>query len=124
MKRITILLAEDKEDWRNSILSMLGQEDYDVTVACDGREAWDLFVEGRRFDLLLTDGAMPEASGDQLLEMLINELKIQVTAILQTGESMTQEDIELYKAIGFKGVIRKRNLQKDLMSLIKEVLNI
>ena len=124
MKKITVLLAEDKEEWRDQILSILNQEGYEVTVACDGREAWNLFTGGKRFDLLLTDGAMPEARGDQLLEMLINELKIQVTAILQTGESMTQEDIELYEAIGFKGVIRKKDLEQKLVPLIKEVLGI
>jgi len=60
-----ILLADDHPKVRELIKVMLGMDGHTVTEACSGREALDLFTP-ERFDLVITDYAMPLMKGDEL----------------------------------------------------------
>jgi CheY-like chemotaxis protein len=60
-----ILLADDQEDVRETVKLLLGMDGHTVVEACNGREALDLFHEGK-FDLVITDYAMPQMRGDEL----------------------------------------------------------
>ncbi len=57
-----ILLAEDDESMRGFLLRALVQAGHQVVAAENGREALSYLVAGR-FDLLLTDIAMPALDG-------------------------------------------------------------
>ena len=50
----SILIAEDEQVLRESLVSLLLTEGYDVVAAADGKVAYDAAVE-RAFDLVLTD---------------------------------------------------------------------
>ncbi len=60
-----ILLAEDDESVRSFVARALTLEGHDVTEAADGALALEALHEDR-FDLLLTDIAMPVMDGIQL----------------------------------------------------------
>jgi CheY-like chemotaxis protein len=60
-----ILLAEDRQDVREVTKLLLGLDDHVVTEAVNGKEALDLF-QPDRFDLVITDYAMPVMKGDEL----------------------------------------------------------
>jgi len=60
-----ILLADDQQEVREMTKLMLGMDEHIVTEAANGREALDLFAPGR-FDLVITDYAMPVMKGDEL----------------------------------------------------------
>ena len=63
--RKRILLAEDQQAVREITKLLLGLDEHIVTEAGNGREALDLFTPGR-FDLVITDYAMPLMKGDEL----------------------------------------------------------
>ena len=63
--RKRILLAEDQQAVREIPKLLLGLDEHIVTEAGNGREALDLFTPGR-FDLVITDYAMPLMKGDEL----------------------------------------------------------
>jgi len=60
-----ILLAEDRQDVREVTRLLLGLDEHVVTEAGNGKEALDLFKPDR-FDLVITDYAMPVMKGDEL----------------------------------------------------------
>lgn len=60
-----ILLADDQPGVRQAIKYLLELDDHAVTEARDGKEAFELFRAGR-FDLVITDYAMPEMAGNDL----------------------------------------------------------
>jgi two-component system, NarL family, capsular synthesis sensor histidine kinase RcsC len=60
-----ILLAEDRQDVREVTKLLLGLDEHVVTEAVNGKEALDLF-QPDRFDLVITDYAMPVMKGDEL----------------------------------------------------------
>ena len=63
--RKRILFAEDQQAVREITKLLLGLDEHIVTEAGNGREALDLFTPGR-FDLVITDYAMPLMKGDEL----------------------------------------------------------
>ena len=70
----TILIADDDEDLRFILRTTLERAGYVVAEAADGTQALDA-VRAMQFDLLITDIAMPERDGLELLELLRYEKK-------------------------------------------------
>src|SRR5262245_45041292 len=62
-----ILVAEDEPGVREALVLLLALDGHKVTQACNGKEALQLFREGR-FDVVITDYMMPEMKGDELAE--------------------------------------------------------
>ncbi|MGO8675131.1 MAG: response regulator [Limisphaerales bacterium] len=60
-----ILVADDQQEVRDTIKLLLRLDDHTVAEATNGREALEMFEQGR-FDLVITDYAMPEMRGDEL----------------------------------------------------------
>lgn len=67
MKRI--LVIEDEQDIRNSIVQILGFEGYELIEAADGKSGLDLALK-IDFDLILCDIMMPKMDGYEVLEKL------------------------------------------------------
>lgn len=62
-----ILLIDDSKVMRKSALKMLGN-DFDVVVAEDGEQGWQMIQEDNRIQVVFTDLNMPKMNGYQLLE--------------------------------------------------------
>ena len=60
-----ILLVDDQQEVRETISMLLSMDEHTVTEAANGREAFSLFAPDR-FDLVITDYAMPVMRGDEL----------------------------------------------------------
>lgn len=82
-KPLRVLVAEDEPIIRDIETEYLICDGHTVTTAANGREALEIFRTGR-FDLVLTDRAMPEMNGDQLAEA-IKQLSPDTSVILITG---------------------------------------
>jgi two-component system, OmpR family, response regulator len=63
--RKRILLADDQPEVRETVKLLLGMDEHTVAEATNGREALSLFAPDR-FDLVITDYAMPVMRGDEL----------------------------------------------------------
>jgi adenylate cyclase len=62
----SILVVEDNEVYRSTLLKMLGREGHRVATAEDGRRGLEL-LRSEPFDLVLLDIVMPEMNGYQVL---------------------------------------------------------
>ena len=65
LRPLHILLVDDDPLVRMSVVAQLNSQAHIVETAANGREGLDRFASGR-FDLVVTDRAMPEMGGDQL----------------------------------------------------------
>jgi CheY-like chemotaxis protein len=68
MRNARILLADDDDDLRTSLATLLSQQGAEVHEASGGQQALQLLAEGE-FDLVVTDVLMPSPIGTQLAAM-------------------------------------------------------
>jgi two-component system response regulator GlrR len=74
--RFRILVVEDSDDIRTLMMILLELEGYDVETARSAEEALDLLNEGR-YDLVLSDYALPGHSGAWLLQEALSQRLIE-----------------------------------------------
>jgi PAS domain S-box-containing protein len=117
-----ILLVDDENDiitMERQILERLG---YRVTSRTSSIEALEAFrANPDRFDLIITDMAMPNMPGDKLSAELV-KICPDIPILLCTGfsENMSEEQAT---SLGIKGFLLKPIVMKDLAQKIREVLD-
>ncbi len=115
-----ILLVDDEEGIVSMEKQMLKRLGYQVTTRTSSMEALDCFrADPDRFDLVITDMAMPNMPGDKLAAELVN-IRPDVPIILCTGFS---ENISEKRAasLGIKGILMKPIVKKDLSKKIRDL---
>ena len=89
---IRILLVDDEPTIRSTIATMLRMENYEVTTACDGREALDS-VLAHGPDLIITDYNMPRMNGQQLLDAVRDTPAVtKVPVLMLSGNTAPRRD--------------------------------
>jgi DNA-binding response OmpR family regulator len=89
-RRARILLAEDDDELRHLVASLLAYDGYEVIEVSNGQELLDYLVEVLRDkrmtppDLILTDVCMPEASGLDVLQRL-KSARVSTPVVLMTA---------------------------------------
>jgi DNA-binding response OmpR family regulator len=114
-----VLLAEDDRDFGNILSQYVSINGFDVTLARDGREAWDLFQQEKP-DICVLDVMMPEMDGFTLGEK-IKELQPGVPLIYLTAKSL-KEDIVRGLKIGADDYITKPFDPEVLILRINNIL--
>jgi DNA-binding response OmpR family regulator len=99
-----VLVAEDDRDFGNILTQYITISGFDVTLGRDGKEAWELFKQGK-FDICVLDVMMPEMDGFTLAEK-IKEAQPDVPVIFLTAKSL-KEDIVRGLKIGADDYITK-----------------
>ena len=117
-----ILLVDDEEAIVFMEKQMLERLGYSVVSRTSSVEALEAFrAAPGKFDLVITDMAMPNISGDQLASELI-KIRSDIPVVLCTGFSERMPE-ERAKALGIKGFLMKPIVMKDLSKTIREVLD-
>jgi len=117
-----ILLVDDEEAIITMEKQMLERLGYKVTSRTSSIEALEAFrANPHKFDLIITDIAMPNLSGDKLAVELI-KIRPDIPILLCTGFS---EKIPQKKAasLGIKDFLMKPIAGKDLAQKIRKVLD-
>ena len=70
VRRPTILIVEDYDDFRCVLAEFLEAEGFDVLAAADGAEALRLLDTTPSLDFVLLDLVLPLTSGERILESL------------------------------------------------------
>ena len=117
-----ILLVDDETALTHMGRQMLERLGYQVTVRNSSVEALALFqTASERFDLVISDLAMPQMTGDTLA-LEIMRIRPDIPVILCTGYS-DQISQEQAKAKGVHGLLYKPILKHELATAIRSVLN-
>jgi PAS domain S-box-containing protein len=116
-----ILLVDDEKPVAAMETQILSRMGYKVTAFTDSIEALAAFKnDPDRFDLVITDVAMPNMSGDKLAEAL-KRIKPDIPILLCTGysERMTPETV---RKLGVSGFLTKPMLTRDLDRTLRTIL--
>jgi two-component system response regulator PilR (NtrC family) len=110
----SILVVEDQDSARESLVELLRGEGYEVYEAADGNEAIAK-VNGHDLDVVLTDLMMPGADGLAVLKH-VREMSPQTLVLIMTAHASVETAIEairagaqdyLLKPLVFEEVLRK-----------------
>jgi CheY-like chemotaxis protein len=103
-----LLVVEDEERERESIMELLGHTDIEITAVGTGVQAMDA-LRSRHFDCLVLDLRLPDISGFDLLEKIKQEQELRdLPVVVFTGKDLSEaEELKLRqvaKSIVVKGV--------------------
>ena len=83
-----VLVADDDPAYRSLLEDLLTQWNYDVLLACDGNEAWEVMQCPDKPNLVILDWMMPRMDGLETLRAL-RQIRPDVKVILCSGYSET-----------------------------------
>jgi CheY-like chemotaxis protein len=116
-----ILLVDDDPTVSQLIIDMLSLDGYGVDTAPNGIAALEK-IEGRRYDLILTDLHMPEMDGAALYRELAKRQTHPLQKIIfLTGTAGTSEAHRLVQETGLP-LLRKPFNLVELLELVRKVL--
>lgn len=120
-RRGRILVVDDEEQVRVVIDRILSR-DHDLVLAASGYAARELLEEDRRFDAILCDMMMPEVSGIDLYEWLLDRAPELVDRVVfMTGGVFTPRVVE-FKSRTSNPIVNKPFNAKVLRLLLREVV--
>jgi CheY-like chemotaxis protein len=107
--RRNLLIIEDNEIERQSVVELLGHDSVDITTAATGAEAWAALRNGIRFDCVVLDLRLPDISGFELLERIRQEPELHdLPIVVFTGKDLSEEDeiqlLRMAESVILKGV--------------------
>ena len=118
-----ILVIEDDAEVRGMICKMLSDEDYDVIAAVNGKEGIELLRKESNVVLVITDLIMPEKEGIEVIRELKQDFPpIKILAISGRGCGSLQNYLTLSKALGADLTLSKPFVKKELLKVVKELL--
>lgn len=87
------LIADDDPVYQELLRSLLSQWEYDVVVACDGNEAWELLQSEDRPKLAIIDWMMPGLDGFDLCRKIRQSSRGEDLYVLFLTGSMRKKEI-------------------------------
>ena len=118
-----ILLVDDEEDIITMEKQMLERLGYKVTSRTSSIEALEAFrISPDKFDIVITDMAMPNMSGDKLSAELL-KIRPDIPVLLCTGFSETMSEKKMASLGINTGFLLKPIVMKDLSQKVREALD-
>ena len=121
-KKKKILLADDNEQIRQLIGVTLGEDQYDLFHATDGKQALRIARETRP-DLALLDVAMPGIDGFRVCQVLKSDPETSRIAVLMLTAKATDADRAMGKQVGADGYFSKPFSPIALLGRVHEILD-
>jgi len=111
-----ILIADDDAITLTFAEKILKEADYEVTLAKDGKEAFDV-INSETFDAILIDIRMPTVSGEDLVTLIKEKTKDKTPLIYLTV--IPQAEVDTSTVDGF---IQKPFTRTTLIESIEETI--
>ncbi|XP_037433203.1 two-component response regulator ORR42-like [Triticum dicoccoides] len=117
---VKALVVEDDTVQRMVLSTMLLKFECDITLAKNGKEAVDLFLEGKKFDIILCDKDMPIMTGPEAIVKIraMGESDVKIL-----GMSANDDAMEVFISVGADVFVPKPMKVEYLGSIIKEIIN-
>lgn len=121
---IEILIADDSETFRSTLLADLKGEGYQVDEARDGLEAIEKISSGKSYNLIILDVNMPGANGIEVLEQTKSKNFLEKSLIFMLTTDASVEMKAKGKALGVRAWITKPYKKEILTQAIKKVFSL
>ncbi len=119
-----ILIVEDETNLSESLYFLLSSEKYQVVVAPNGKAAFiaihNAILNGKPFDLLVTDILMPEMTGEELLTLL-RKHHIDMPSLVITGYGDKEMAVRMLR-LGCTDFLDKPFESELIISRVREIL--
>jgi DNA-binding NtrC family response regulator len=115
-----ILVVDDNDLFRDSIVEVLRRQGYGVQSAGSGDEAVKI-VTGNRFDCIISDLKMPSMSGIELLEK-IREIDQDVPFLIVTAYGQIETAVEAIKKGAYDYLEKTEKLSQQLELTVERTL--
>ena len=112
MEKFRVLVVDDEDDFRNTLIKRLETRKVPVTGAAGGDEALALLIE-QDFDVVVLDVKMPGKDGIETLQEM-KKLKPQLEIILLTGHASVESGIQGMRLGAFDYIIKPTPLDELL----------
>jgi CheY-like chemotaxis protein len=110
-----ILVVDDEHCVCEAVKMMLDFDGHEVETASNGKEALALFEKGK-YDIVITDFAMPEMKGDELAAAIKSQAPEQPVVMITAYAEMIQSSGNTMKGVDF--MISKPFLLENLREAI------
>jgi len=118
----SILLIDDDDEFRSMLLESLGQANYEVTEARDGREGLQSYCD-HPCDLIITDLIMPEKEGlETIAELRRMYPEVKIIAISGGGRHGPFDYLKMAGLFGARYVLAKPFSRQEVLEAITQVL--
>jgi hypothetical protein len=88
----SLLVVEDDDDQRTSIVELISDEDVEITAVASCEEAREL-LEGHDFDCMVLDLKLSDGTGFELLEQMDGDARLEtLPVIVYTGAELSPSD--------------------------------
>ncbi|MBF0289255.1 MAG: response regulator [SAR324 cluster bacterium] len=121
--KLKILVADDSLSYRMTIQELLEENNYDVTVAQDGREALDQIIENNP-DLVILDVIMPAMDGIEVCNHIRNNQRTSSIPIIMLTAKDESEDKVLGLDSGADEYLTKPFHEEELLAKLQTLLRL
>uniref|UniRef100_A0ACD5YP23 Uncharacterized protein n=2 Tax=Avena sativa TaxID=4498 RepID=A0ACD5YP23_AVESA len=117
---VKVLIVEDTQVDAMVLSAMVRKFHCEITMAMNGKESVDLFIEGRKFDIVFCDKDMPIMSGPKAVEKIraMGESDVKIV-----GLSANNDAQEVFMSAGADVFVPKPMKFNVLEAMIQEVIN-
>ena len=117
-----ILIADDQEEIRPMLKSLLEPCGHEVTLAINGREALNQFCPDK-IDLVITDILMPDMEGiETVRELRKMDADVKTMTMSGGGTIGATEYLRMAGMFGAKETIEKLFNVRDMLDIVSECL--
>jgi len=116
-----ILVADDNERLRRSVVLILEEAGYRVTEAATGKEALHFINESTDFNLLITDLVMPDMEGLELITVL-RQSRPELMIVAISG-SFEGQFLHMAKLLGVQDTLEKPFGRAALLKVVTSALS-
>jgi two-component system, chemotaxis family, sensor histidine kinase and response regulator WspE len=121
-RRKSILVVDDSITVREVERQLLANQGYQVEVAVDGMEGWNLVREGR-FDLVISDIDMPRLNGLELVRKIKADVRLNAIPVVIVSYKDREEDRLNGLEAGANHYLTKSSFHDDtLIQTVRELI--
>ena len=118
----TVLVVDDEQDLRSSIVMVLRDAGFEVIEASDGADAIPI-LRDQDIDLLVTDLVMPGTEGMELVRLLAGKANRPAIIVMSAHHGEARgEYLELAGKLGADRTLKKPFKAKALLTAVQEVM--
>ena len=116
-EQVKILLVEDEDLSRDSLVRLLKMTGFNVKGAASGKMALS-FLSHEQFDIIITDLFLPDINGIDILKQ-VKELSPHTEVILITGHASAETAVKAMKEGAFDYVTKPLNFDELSITISK-----
>jgi CheY-like chemotaxis protein len=118
-KKPVVLIVDDETHVRMIIRAYLAPYDIDVVDTRDGVKAIEIMRE-KDIDLVILDYTMPILSGQEVLDLMLQDQALENIAVILYTAGGFEKDIETWLKTSSNYFIKKSNLGDELMPILEK----